>query len=104
MLINFFVPAIFIDGYVADPLFCKVLVDSKELLDKAQEILGEEFYVVLEDYFNDYLLEYIRKRVKQENIFVNKSGSNLPDSPVTSTKKRIDYWRNSGSTGRKLCG
>ena len=63
---KFFVPAIFIDGYVADPLFCKVLVDSKELLDKAQEILGEEFYVVLEDYFNDYLLEYIRKRVKQE--------------------------------------
>ena len=58
---KFFVPAIFIDGYVADPLFCKVLVDSKELLDKAQEILGEEFYVVLEDYFNDYLLEYIRK-------------------------------------------
>lgn len=102
---KFFVPAIFIDGYVADPLFCKVLVDSKELLDKAQEILGEEFYVVLEDYFNDYLLEYIRKRVKQENIFVNKSGSNLPRiSPVTSTKKRIDYWRNSGSTGRKLCG
>lgn len=37
---KFFVPAIFIDGYVADPLFCKVLVDSKELLDKAQEILG----------------------------------------------------------------
>ena len=69
---KFFVPAIFIDGYVADPLFCKVLVDSKELLDKAQEILGEEFYVVLEDYFNDYLLEYIRKRVKQENILLIK--------------------------------
>ena len=33
----------------------------KRTLDKAQEILGEEFYVVLEDYFNDYLLEYIRK-------------------------------------------
>ena len=85
---KFFVPAIFIDGYVADPLFCKVLVDSKELLDKAQEILGEEFYVVLEDYFNDYLLEYIRKRVKQENIFVNKSGSNLPEFLQSHQQKK----------------
>lgn len=50
---KFFVPAIFIDGYVADPLFCKVLVDSKELLDKAQEILGEEFYVVSVNLIND---------------------------------------------------
>lgn len=32
----------------------------------------------MEDYFNDYLLN-ISERVKQENIFVNKSGSNLPE-------------------------
>lgn len=63
-------------------------MDSKELLDKAQEILGEEFYVVLEDYFNDYLLEYIRKRVKQENIFVNKSGSNLPEFLQSHQQKK----------------
>ena len=73
---KFFVPAIFIDGYVADPLFCKVLVDSKELLDKAQEILGEEFYVVLEDYFNDYLLEYIRKRGTAD-ISITKNGQEV---------------------------
>lgn len=101
---KFFVPAIFIDGYVADPLFCKVLVDSKELLDKAQEILGEEFYVVLEDYFNDYLLEYIRKRVKQENILLIKVEVIFQNFSSHINKKRIDYWRNSGSTGRKLCG
>lgn len=85
---KFFVPAIFIDGYVADPLFCKVLVDSKELLDKHKKFWEKNFMLYWEDYFNDYLLEYIRKRVKQENIFVNKSGSNLPRiSPVTSQKK-----------------
>ena len=55
---------------------------------QAQEILGEEFYVVLEDYFNDYLLEYIRKRVKQENIFVNKSGSNLPEFLQSHQQKK----------------
>lgn len=74
---QFYVPAIFIDGYVSDPLFCKILVNGEELLNKAEEQLGKDFYVVMEDCFNDNLLKSVKKRIDDQNIFIHKKGNSL---------------------------
>lgn len=76
---QFYVPAIFIDGYVKDSIFCKILANPQEIIDKAEEILGKDFYVVIEDYANKNFLNYILKKKNQENVFVNCSESSLID-------------------------
>lgn len=74
---NFFVPAIFIDGYVDDPLFCKIMTDTKGILKKAHEYLGDSFYVVMEDYSSKNMLAAIQEQVKEEDIFINRVGNSL---------------------------
>lgn len=74
---QFYVPAIFIDGYIEDDIFYKILTDFDEVLDKAEEYLGKDYYVVMDDYSNKTSLETIEKRVPREDIFINKYENNL---------------------------
>lgn len=74
---QFYVPAIFIDGYVEDPLFCKIGVDYGAVLTRAGELLGPDFYVVMEDYSNQAVLQAVEQRVAREDIFVNREGADL---------------------------
>ena len=74
---KFFVPAIFIDGYVDDPVFCKVVSDSDAILKRAKEQLGDDFYVVMEDYSNKSLYDNVQRMVKSEDIFINRSDCDL---------------------------
>ena len=85
---QFYVPAIFIDGYVSDPLFCKILVNGEELLDKAEEQLGKDFYVVMEDCFNNNLLKSVKKRIDDQNIFIHKKGNSLPEFLQTHRQQK----------------
>lgn len=85
---QFYVPAIFIDGYVSDPLFCKILVNGEELLNKAEEQLGKDFYVVMEDCFNDNLLKSVKKRIDDQNIFIHKKGNSLPEFLQTHRQQK----------------
>lgn len=72
---QFYVPAIFIDGYVEDPLFCKIVADYNAVLDA---VGATDFYVVLEDYSNKAALEAVKTRVPEKDIFINQYGSDLP--------------------------
>lgn len=74
---QFYVPTIFIDGYVKDALFCKILANPEEILERAQEYLGTDFYVVMENYANKSLLCSIAKKVAEEDIFINQYGRDL---------------------------
>lgn len=74
---QFFVPTIFIDGYVEDSIFCKILADPEEIVRKAEEILGKDFYVVIEDYANKNLLNHILKKIDETDVFVNRDTSSL---------------------------
>jgi transcriptional regulator with XRE-family HTH domain len=74
---QFYVPAIFIDGYVEDPIFCKIVTDYQTVLDRAKELLGENFYVVLEDFSNKKIYECIAKYCQEEDIFINYYEANL---------------------------
>ncbi|WP_195430514.1 LacI family DNA-binding transcriptional regulator [Clostridium sp. D46t1_190503_E9] len=76
---NFYVPVIFIDGYLEDPIFCKILSDYNELfniLEKKSEI-KKDSYIIMEDYSNENLREIVNERFLKENIFVNKHDSDL---------------------------
>lgn len=72
---QFYVPAIFIDGYVEDPLFCKIMTDYGAVLDAAG---SEGFYAVMEDYSNKAALEAVRQRVPEQDIFINRYDNSLP--------------------------
>ncbi len=76
---HFFVPAIFIDGYVEDSLFFKVLTDYEKIMEQACEQLGKEFYVVMEEYSNQYALEIIKKYVPEKDIFINNFESSMKE-------------------------
>lgn len=76
---KFFVPAIFIEGYIEDDIFCKILTDYNSVLDKAEKILGKDFYVVMEDYSSKRALEDISKRIPMEDIFINRYDSDLKE-------------------------
>ncbi len=74
---RFFVPAIFLEGYIEDDIFCKILTDYNSVLKKAEKLLGENFYVVMEDYSSKRAFEDISRRIPEKDIFINKYGSDL---------------------------
>lgn len=76
---QFYVPAIFIDGYIEDDIFCKILTDFDEVLDMAEEYLGKEYYVVMDDYSNKRILNTILNRISMKDIFINKYEENLKE-------------------------
>jgi hypothetical protein len=67
---RFYVPLIFIDGHIGDPLFHEILVDYDTIFSTS--VIAGKTYVVLEDYANDYALQSARKFCPQNDIFVNK--------------------------------
>lgn len=75
----FYVPAIFIEGYIEDDIFCKILTDFEKVLDMAEEYLGKEFYVVMDDFSNKRVLKTVLNRIPIEEIFINKYDNNLKD-------------------------
>ena len=76
---QFFVPVIFIDGFIGDPIFCKILTEWDAVFKRATEQLGENFYVVMEDYANKSLWRNVTKRISEEDVFINCQGNNLAE-------------------------
>lgn len=76
---QFYVPAIFIEGYVEDDIFCKILTDFNAVLDRAEEYLGKEYYLVMDDYSNKRILDTILKRIPRKDVFINKYENNLKE-------------------------
>ncbi|EOR20068.1 HTH-type transcriptional repressor PurR [bioreactor metagenome] len=76
---QFYVPAIFIDGYIEDDIFCKILTDFDEVLDMAEEYLGKEYYVIMDDYSNKRILNTVLNRISMKDIFINKYEDNLKE-------------------------
>ena len=74
---NFFIPVIFIDSYTNDPFFYKIITDVDSVLEKASKQLGEDFYVVMEDYFNQTLRKTVEQKISKEHIFVHGKEQNL---------------------------
>ncbi len=74
---QYYVPAIFIEGYIADPIFCKILTSYESVLKQAEEQLGSNYYVIMEDHANKNVLQTIAKKVPEKNIFINRYDASL---------------------------
>lgn len=74
---HYYVPAIFIEGYVEDPIFCKIMTCYNSVLKQAEEQLGSGFYVVMEDHANKQVLQNIACKIPIERIFINHHDASL---------------------------
>ncbi len=78
---HFYVPLIFIDGHLEDPLFREVLGDYDAVFaaELNPDENGEDAFVAIEDYSSDYIYSCAQKYCPAEHIFVNKNGASLPE-------------------------
>ena len=77
---GYYVPIVFVDGYLEDDLFFKILPDYRAVLQKAKEILQTEpQYIITEEHANDLLTRIIQEQFPPENIFVNRKDNSLED-------------------------
>jgi hypothetical protein len=75
---HYYVPIIFIDCVVNDPLFCSIYPDYTEIIEKSKEILNTSTpFLIMEDICNQELKEQISNQFLTKDIFVNAPGSNI---------------------------
>lgn len=65
---NCFIPVISVDMIINDSLFYQIYSDIPQLIEKASEYLGNDFYFVLEKYKNEEYLTFLTKILPQERI------------------------------------
>lgn len=75
---RYYVPIIFIDGYIDDALFFKIMPDYRAIFKKAKDFLKTENpYLVIEDYSNNLINEIIFQEFRMCNVFVNSKEQHL---------------------------
>lgn len=70
---NCFVPVISVDMLVNDGLFYQIYADIPQLIRKASEYLGNDFYFVLEKYENEEYLAFLTESLPKERILFYSS-------------------------------
>lgn len=65
---NCFVPIISVDMLVNDGLFYQIYSDIPQLIDKASEHLGNDFYFVLDKYENEEYLTFLTENIPNNRI------------------------------------
>ena len=65
---NCFVPVISVDMLINDDLFYQIYSDIPQLIKKASEYLGDDFYFVLDKYKNEDYLSFLTESLPQERI------------------------------------
>lgn len=75
--VQFFVPTILIDCHIDDPIFCKILTSYESVLKLAEEQLGHDFYVVMEDYADKNVFKTIADKISSNDIFVNRYDADI---------------------------
>lgn len=75
---NYYVPIIFLDCEINDPLFCKIYPNYEAILSKAKRMLEEEdVFLIMEDILNEELKDIITKSISRDKIFINDSKHSL---------------------------
>ena len=67
---NCFVPVISVDMLVNDGLFYQIYSDIPQLIEKASEYLGNDFYLVLDRYENEEYLAFLTRNIPEERILI----------------------------------
>ncbi|BCN32641.1 LacI family DNA-binding transcriptional regulator [Anaeromicropila herbilytica] len=75
---KYYVPIIFLDCEINDPLFCKIYPDYEYIISKAKRMLqSEDIFLVMEDILNEELKDIITNTIHPDNIFVNDMKNDL---------------------------
>lgn len=67
---NCFVPVISVDMLVNDGLFYQIYSDIPQLIEKASEYLGNDFYFILDRYENEEYLAFLTRNIPEERILL----------------------------------
>lgn len=65
---NCFVPVISVDMLINDDLFYQIYSDIPQLIKKASEYLGDDFFFILEKYKNEEYLSFLTESLPQERV------------------------------------
>lgn len=75
---NYYVPIIFVDCCITDPLFCSIYPDYSEVIEVARAILdAPKPFLIMEDICNLELQEQISNYFMCKDIFVNAPSNNI---------------------------
>lgn len=67
-----YVPIILIDSIIKDNMFYRVVPNYEKAILIAKELLqSDNIYIIMEDFRNESIKNYILKSFKKENIFIN---------------------------------
>lgn len=75
---DYYVPVIFLDCEIKDPLFCKIYPDYPALFQKAKEILNTDTpFLMMEDIVNQDLKREITRWFQTKDVFINVPGIDI---------------------------
>ena len=75
---KYYVPIIFLDCEINDPLFCKVYPNYELIISKAKRMLQEEnIFLIMEDILNEELKEIITNTIHTDKVFINDMKNDL---------------------------
>lgn len=75
---KYYVPIIFLDCEINDPLFCKIYPNYEVIISRAKRMLQEEdIFLIMEDILNEEIKDIITNTINPEKIFINDMKNNL---------------------------
>lgn len=75
---GYYVPILFLDCEVDDPLFCRIYPDYPEIISQCKAMLGEEHpFLLMEDIYNQELKHQISDWFLTKDTFINTPGCDL---------------------------
>lgn len=75
---KYYVPIIFLDCEINDPLFCKIYPNYEAIISRAKRMLQEEdIFLIMEDILNEELKDIITNTIGAEKLFINDMKNDL---------------------------
>ncbi|MBS5932580.1 MAG: LacI family DNA-binding transcriptional regulator [Clostridiales bacterium] len=75
---KYYVPIIFLDCEINDPLFCKIYPNYEAIISRAKRMLQEEdIFLIMEDILNEELKDIITNTIGADKIFINDMKNDL---------------------------
>lgn len=86
---KYYVPIIFLDCEINDPLFCKIYPNYEVIISRAKRMLQEDdIFLIMEDILNEELKDIITNKIYTDNIFINDLNNDLREFLLQRQNKK----------------
>lgn len=86
---NYYVPIIFLDCEINDPLFCKIYPNYDVIISKAKRMLQEDdIFLIMEDILNEEIKDIITNTIQPDKIFINDTKNDLREFLLQHQKEK----------------